>query len=185
MRTLASVGVISIFLINLSIAQAPSGARTIDISSVDIQTMIESGSGGPMKSINAGEHTVFAWLTTRSQSSGVTRGELHTQMTEVYYVLEGSGTLNTGGTMPSPRKMQVTSNLPGTEDVPTFSTPTYIGTAEGGVVRKISAGDVIVIPPGTVHFFESIETPSFRYINLRIDPQHNLHAPYVNPLLIN
>ena len=80
-----------------------------------------------------------------------TRGELHTQMTEIYYILEGSGTLNTDGTMTLPRKLEVTGSLPGTENVPTFSTPTYTGPAEGGVSRTVSAGDVIVIPPGTVH----------------------------------
>ena len=166
-------------------AQTPPGSGAIDITPADVQAMIDSGSGGPIRSINAGEHVVFAWYTTRrpAGAGAETRGELHTQMTEIYYILEGSGTLNTGGTMTLPRKLEVTSSLPGTENVPTFSTPTYTGPAEGGVSRTVSAGDVIVIPPGTVHFFESIDTPSLAYLNVRIDPEHQLHAPYVNPVL--
>ena len=179
------VAVLVVFCLTSPEAQTPLGSGTIDISPADVQAMIDSGSSGPMRSINAGENVVFAWYTTRrpAPAGAEPRGELHTQMTEVYYILEGSGTLNTGGTMTLLRKLEVTSNLPGTEDVPTFTTPTYTGPAEGGVSRTVSAGDVIVIPPGTVHYFESVDTPTLAYLNLRIDPEHQLHAPYVNPAL--
>ena len=168
-------------------AQTPPGSGAIDITPADVQAMIDSGSGGPMRSINAGEHVVFAWYTTRrpAGAGAETRGELHTQMTEIYYILDGSGTLNTGGTMTLPRKLEVTSSLPGTENVPTFSTPTYTGPAEGGVSRTVSAGATMTRSPSQMWSSarQAAGSPSLAYLNVRIDPEHQLHAPYVNPVL--
>ena len=69
-------------------------------------------------------------------------------VTEVYYILEGTGTFTTGGTMPDPKNR--TAGI------------------TGGQTNAIKAGDVIVIPPGTAHWFSKSTTtsPSSRLASL-------------------
>jgi mannose-6-phosphate isomerase-like protein (cupin superfamily) len=57
-------------------------------------------------------------------------------VTEVYYILEGTGTYTTGGTMPDPKNR--TAGI------------------KGGQANDIKPGDIIVIPPGTAHWFGRI-----------------------------
>ena len=57
------------------------------------------------------------------------------------------------------------------------------GTAQGGRSRAVKVGDMIVIPPKTVHAWDSVDTPTLAYLTIRIDPEHKLHAGYTNPVL--
>ena len=52
--------------------------------------------------------------------------------------------------------------------------PGASGTAiEGGVSRRIKAGDVVVIPAGVPHWFSRIEG-SITYVVVRVDPSRLL-----------
>ena len=79
----------------------------------------------------------------RRRLDGPNNASVHTKegdgqdVTEVYYILEGSGTYTTGGTMPDPKNR--TAGI------------------KGGQTNEIKPGDVIVIPPGTAHWFSSID----------------------------
>ena len=81
-----------------------------------------------------------------------------TKTTEVYVMLEGAGTLVTGGTI-----------------VGTVKQPTGRGSGprgekiEGGVSRRVTVGDVIVIPGRTPHWWSSLEG-DIRYMIVRADP---------------
>ena len=78
----------------------------------------------------------------RRRLDGPNNASVHTKdgdgedVTEVYYILEGSGTYTTGGTMPDPKDR--TAGI------------------KGGQTNDIKPGDVIVIPPGTAHWFSKI-----------------------------
>ena len=78
----------------------------------------------------------------RRRVDGPNNASVHTKegdgqdVTEVYYILEGSGTYTTGGTMPDPKNR--TAGI------------------KGGQTNDIKAGDVIIIPPGTAHWFSRI-----------------------------
>ena len=90
----------------------------------------------------------------------------HSKITEVYHVLEGAGTLVTGGTIPdgkpSPAESQVVTVLNG---------PSTDGsTIQGGVSRRIKAGDVVIIPPNTPHWWSAIEG-KIEYLVVRMDPE--------------
>jgi Cupin len=54
----------------------------------------------------------------------------------------------------------------------------------GGQSRRISPGDVIIVPPGVAHWFSAIEG-DLDYLVVRVDPGHVLPAGYVHPLLKN
>jgi mannose-6-phosphate isomerase-like protein (cupin superfamily) len=89
----------------------------------------------------------------------------HDQVSEMYYILEGSGTLVTGGKLVNPKRRA--ADEPVVKDI---NGPSVGGTAiEGGESRRIAAGDVLVIPAGVPHWFSSIDG-EIRYVMFRVDP---------------
>jgi mannose-6-phosphate isomerase-like protein (cupin superfamily) len=68
--------------------------------------------------------------------------------TEVHYIIEGSATVVTGGTL---------VRVPGS--------PTNI---DNGVTHHLSKGDVLVIPAGTPHWYKDVEG-SITYLEVRFD----------------
>ena len=78
----------------------------------------------------------------RRRVDGPNNASVHTKagdgqdVTEVYYILEGTGMYTTGGSMPDPKNR--TAGI------------------KGGVTNDIKPGDVIIIPPGTAHWFSKI-----------------------------
>lgn len=85
-----------------------------------------------------------------------------TRTSEVYYILEGSGTLVTGGTI-----MDVKPAPAGRAAGPRGD------RIEGGVSRKVTKGDIIVIPGRTPHWFSSLDS-DIRYMIIRPDPDGRL-----------
>ena len=80
-----------------------------------------------------------------------------TKMTEVYYMLEGAGTLVTGGTLVDPQR------TPGNITV-------RADRIEGGVSRRIAKGDVVIIPAGVPHWWSNLEG-DLSYLIIRPDPE--------------
>jgi quercetin dioxygenase-like cupin family protein len=79
--------------------------------------------------------------------------EVHTKDTDVFYILEGSATLATGGIM-----------VAGKETAPSEMRGASI---EGGVVRQITKGDVLIIPANVPHWFSEIQQP-ITYFGVKI-----------------
>ena len=81
-------------------------------------------------------------FVVRRRMDGPNNASVHTKagdgqdVTEVYYILEGTGTYTTGGTLPDAKNR--TAGI------------------KGGETNTIGPGDVIVIPPGTAHWFSKI-----------------------------
>ena len=85
-----------------------------------------------------------------------------TKTSEVYYMLEGSGTLVTGG--------YIRDYKP---DADGKVSPTRGTRIEGGVTRRVTVGDIIVIPGRTPHWWSSLES-DIRYMIIRPDPENRL-----------
>ena len=83
----------------------------------------------------------FMVHASRRDKPGV--AEIHTWDTDVMYVLEGSATLVTGGTVPDRKTI-----APGEIRGPVI---------QGGESRKIGKGDVVVIPNGVPHWFKEVD----------------------------
>ena len=90
----------------------------------------------------------FKIHASRREAPGL--AEIHTRDTDIVYVLEGAATLVTGGKALETRPI----------------TPDEIrGTAiEGGDVRHIVKGDVVVIPNGMPHWFKEVGGPLLYYV---------------------
>jgi mannose-6-phosphate isomerase-like protein (cupin superfamily) len=177
---------------------APTTTTPIDLSAADIQAIMKLGENNPMKSLDAGEHVVFVWfesrkpgveggvMARREQPNGtLIQGSVtHANLTEIYYILQGSATLRTGGRITGNYRPDVLPTLlPGTNIV-RFPIYSIRGDSEGGVSRKVKAGDLVVMPPGTVHTWGVVDGPMpLAYLNIRIDPEHRLSAGYTHPAL--
>jgi mannose-6-phosphate isomerase-like protein (cupin superfamily) len=85
-----------------------------------------------------------------------------TSVTEIYYMLEGAGTLVTDGTLTEERS---------TGTSPNTGRPNFGGDAiAGGVSRRVVPGDVIVIPGNVPHWWSELES-DIRYLIFRPDPE--------------
>jgi glc operon protein GlcG len=76
--------------------------------------------------------------------------EVHTRDTDIIYMLEGSATLVTGGTVVDGKNIE----------------PEEIRgkTITGGETRQITKGDVIVVPNGVPHWFTEVNGPINYYV---------------------
>ena len=116
----------------------------------------------------------------RRESTQTDEGEVitalsHRDITEVYYVLSGSGILETGGDGEGDREFPPASSL-----VRELVGPTDVRTVKNGETMTISAGDVVVIPAGVLHGFRKI-LDQITYLSIRIDPDQVLPAGYIHP----
>lgn len=88
--------------------------------------------------------------TSRREKPGL--AEIHTDETDVIYVVEGTATLVTGGTAVD-AKVTEPGQLRGS-------------SITGGETRKLAKGDVIIVPPGTPHQFTEVSNP-FLYFTVK------------------
>jgi len=71
--------------------------------------------------------------------------EIHKKDTDVFYIVEGSATFVTGGTVTGNKEIEA-GEFRG-------------GTMQGGVERQLGKGDVIVIPANVAHWYKEVEQP--------------------------
>jgi quercetin dioxygenase-like cupin family protein len=88
--------------------------------------------------------------TARRESAGVV--EVHTVDTDIFYVIEGSATLVTGGEMQEPQTV-APNEIRGSSIV-------------GGVTDVVGPGDIIVIPNKEPHWFKEVPAP-FVYLVIK------------------
>ncbi len=110
-------------------------------------------------------------------TGGPAAGLVHRDVSEVYYMLSGSGTLVTGGNVSAgqdfPANISVVSVLVG---------PSFRATSEEGRSRQVSEGDVVIIPAGVFHAWSEVPD-HVTYLSIRPDPHGALPAGYVNPVI--
>lgn len=72
----------------------------------------------------------------------------HAGNTEVHYIIEGSGTLVTGGT------------------IVRAATPGGVAQIKDGVTRHVVPGDVVVVPENSPHWYKDLDAP-ITYLEVR------------------
>lgn len=186
MKTVLAAGFALTFATAVAAAPAaphmPRGAAT-DIPNTEIQRVIDKTPNLPVSdqqirvlNIN-GEYNVGVGVVhrarTEKQSVG---GSEHSQITEIYHVISGTGTFLTGGTIENAKERAAD-----VEAVKTLTGPSTEGTRIlNGTSRKVGPGDVIILPPNTPHTFTEITSDEIVYLVVRVDPHKVLPAGYVN-----
>lgn len=162
-------------------AQAPTSAT--DITRAEWQAVRDSPDGRAdrqVKVVDLGDTNVAVGILHRDaveNNGGPPRGIVHALVTEVYYIVSGSGTLVTGGTIVNPTE----PSGPDSWLAPIVGT-SFNGESRDGQVRTVSEGDMVVIPAGVLHGW--IEVPDHvTYLSVRPDPLKVLPAGYVNPAI--
>jgi len=86
-----------------------------------------------------------AYKVHASHRGGTGKAEVHTDETDILYMLSGSATLVTGGNMVDPVTVE----------------PGEIRGAsiKGGERRQLVAGDVVIVPKGIPHWFQDVPGP--------------------------
>jgi mannose-6-phosphate isomerase-like protein (cupin superfamily) len=85
-------------------------------------------------------------IVVRRRQDGPNNASVHDDVTEIYDIVSGSGTFVTGVAIAIPKDR--TAGI------------------SGGVARHIEAGDFVVLPPGTPHWFSKIDG-SITYVETR------------------
>jgi mannose-6-phosphate isomerase-like protein (cupin superfamily) len=113
---------------------------------------------------------VFAVRRTPVNGEAVPDAYQHHEVTEIYNVVSGSGTLVTGGTLEQASEIR--------QDDPSVMKlmgPTAQGVAiRGGTSQQIGPGDVVVIPANTPHGFTQLGPEGISYVVMRVDPHRLL-----------
>ena len=86
--------------------------------------------------------------------SAATRAEVHAGFADVWYVLEGTATLVTGGAL-----------VDGAESAPGEIRGRGIA---GGEAKRVRAGDFIVVPAGVPHWVSGVETRELVYLVVKV-----------------
>jgi uncharacterized protein GlcG (DUF336 family)/mannose-6-phosphate isomerase-like protein (cupin superfamily) len=86
--------------------------------------------------------------TSRRESPGMV--EVHTKDTDIVYVMKGSATVVTGGTMVG-GKPTAADEIRGTG-------------IDNGETRKLTVGDAMIIPNGVPHWFKEVQGPFLYYV---------------------
>lgn len=151
-------------------AQAPatapagkSGLPATDVTGAEIKDFINklpknAISDSPIRVVDVGGYRVGTWGVFRPKSVKQDAVLHEVGTTEVYYMLEGTATLVTGGTLKDERRE------------PPTTTTVRGSRIEGGVSRKVVPGDVVIIPGRTPHWWTSMES-DIKYLIIRSDPQ--------------
>jgi len=89
----------------------------------------------------------------------------HDKITEIYYVVSGSGTQMTGTLVGGTHAESSGTIGPG------WSSTTPISN---GRTTKLGPGEMQIIPPGTGHVWTEIADGGIVYMTIRVDPEHVL-----------
>ena len=122
------------------------------------------------------EYNVQVAIVHRANTHGRAKSGAieHNDLTEVYHVISGAGTMVTEGKMTNAQKLD-----PNGQTVKLLAGPGMNGDGiEGGTSRKMGPGDVIIIPPYIGHWFSEITSDEIVYMVVRIDPHKVLPAGY-------
>jgi glc operon protein GlcG len=124
----------------LALAEAPAH----DVTELDAARVAAAfAQGAPLL-----ENDLYKIHASRRDSAGI--AEVHERDTDILYVLEGSASFVTGGRV-----------VDGAEIAPDEIRGPRI---EGGTQRMLVAGEIVVVPNGTPHWFEAVPGPFVYYV---------------------
>ena len=162
MKTIAAIfAAVSSFS---AVAQTPPPA--IDVTAADVQAFLkqlprDAVNDKPIRIVDVGGYRVGVYGVLRPKAVQQEAVLHETKVTEVYHMLDGAGTLVTGGTLIDPkREPPETTTLRGSR-------------IEGGTSRRVTKGDIVIIPGRVPHWWSKLEG-DITYLIVRPDPEGKL-----------
>ena len=147
-------GLVLASLLTLSIVAAqqpaapgsnPAASRTM-VSAADVQAMIANAKSTrkPDQALLAQSMIQLApYNVSLEYRAAVANAAVHETEAELFYVVDGSATLVTGGKLTKENRTNA-ANLTG-------------DGIEGGTSRRVAKGDFIMVPEGVPHWFSAID----------------------------
>lgn len=115
---------------------------------------------------NSGGYNVTVAYVTRPATQTMSGTVLiHDKITEIYYVLSGSGTQETGTMVNGQQTSGSTTIGPGWSST---------SPLKDGKSITLRSGEMQIIPPGMAHVWTSIADGGITYMVIRVDPDHLL-----------
>jgi mannose-6-phosphate isomerase-like protein (cupin superfamily) len=155
-----------------------------DITAAEVQAVLNAPAvvaDRLITSVDMGAYNVGVGALRRAPTKpGAPVGAInHEHITEVYYIVSGTGTLLTGGTVTGTRA--VTADNPAGKEILTVVGPSTQGTfSQPAQRRKVGPGDIVIIPPGVYHGFDEVPAGGIDYVAVRPDPTRVLQAGYLH-----
>lgn len=118
-----------------------------------------------VRSVDVGKSNVAVAVVHRGKLTKPGDVAEHDLVSEVYHIIDGSATLVTGPELVGKERRPATNT-----NVRLLNGPGHnAASIRNGVSHELKAGDVIVIPAGTGHWFTKIDD-HITYLMIRIDP---------------
>jgi quercetin dioxygenase-like cupin family protein len=148
------------------------GCPATYISEGEIQAYVKKAIAGKIvdqqvRAVDIGKSNVAIGVVHRGKLDGPAKDSVaeHDMVSEVYHVISGAATLMTGPDLVGKRRRPADNTA-----VRMLNGPGNNATSiQGGATHQLKAGDVIVIPAGTGHWFTRIDD-HITYLMIRVDP---------------
>jgi mannose-6-phosphate isomerase-like protein (cupin superfamily) len=134
-------------------APAPRGTAATVVTAADLAAALEQSTKANPNMSTAPIHSHDQYrinIVRRGRPAGAIA---HGVGTELHYIVDGGGTLVTGGTIVRPAAGAPAGTL---------------ARIEGGVTRKVAKGDVVLIPENTPHWYSEVDG-AVAYLEVRFN----------------
>lgn len=181
---LAMLGVLTSALLGPASAMAQNPTSTaggppksaVDITKADLEAAMKIGMAALKPGVSVSDRNIaisdagaynvtVAFVTRPATKTSSGRALSHDKITEIYYVVRGSGTQVTGALVDAVAERGSTTIGPG------FSSTQSIAN---GRATKLGPGEMQIIPPGVGHVWTEIADGGIDYMIIRVDPEHVL-----------
>jgi mannose-6-phosphate isomerase-like protein (cupin superfamily) len=157
---------------------AQAATTATDINSGEIQAAVKKALQDLRPGVSVSDHLIRlpdmgkynVGVAVVARPAGTFQNYLsHDKITEIYYILRGSGTQTTGTLVNGTRGNTVSPTIgPGMNST---------SPLQNGRISKLGPGDIQIIPPGVGHGWISIDAGGIEYLIFRVDSDHALAMP--------
>ncbi|MBM3771311.1 MAG: hypothetical protein FJW27_08495 [Acidimicrobiia bacterium] len=148
----------------------------VDITKADLEAAVRIGMAALKPGVSVSDRNIalsdtgaynvaVAFVTRPATKTPSGRALSHDKITEIYYVVRGSGTQVTGPLVNAVKEGGSTTIGPG------FSSTNPIAN---GRATRLGPGEMQIIPPGVGHVWTEIAEVGIDYMIIRVDPEHVL-----------
>lgn len=147
-------GLCALGMVTFAVAHAQNPSKVVFVSAKQLQSDIRKApqASPGVSTINLVETPEYLALAARRTKPGL--AEVHKNMIDVWYVIDGEGTLVTGGSL-----VDTSETGPGELRGKSVS---------GGEDRKIAKGDIVTIPAGVPHWLSKVDGQEFVYLVVKV-----------------